>query len=108
MYKIRNWGNTLKKELKGMKSTKTKKIRREDIPNLETSERIKYEIAEELGLLDKVLEDGWKSLSSKETGRIGGIISKKSRKNETGNLNNITNFKKCEYFATFVEKALYV
>ena len=65
MYKIRNWGNTLKKELKGMKSTKTKKIRREDIPNLETSERVKYEIAEELGLLDKVLEDGWKSLSSK-------------------------------------------
>ena len=64
-----------------MKSTKTKKIRREDIPNLETSERVKYEIAEELGLLD-----GWKSLSSKETGRIGGIISKKSRKNETGNL----------------------
>ena len=41
--------NTLKKELKGMKSTKTKKIRREDIPNLETSERVKYEIAEELG-----------------------------------------------------------
>ena len=69
-----------------MKSTKTKKIRREDIPNLETSERVKYEIAEELGLLDKVLEDGWKSLSSKETGRIGGIISEKSRKNETGNL----------------------
>ena len=57
-----------------MKSTKTKKIRREDIPNLETNERVKYEIAEELGLLDKVLEDGWKSLSSKETGRIGGII----------------------------------
>ena len=69
-----------------MKSTKTKKIRREDIPNLETSERVKYEIAEELGLLDKVLEDGWKSLASKETGRIGGIISKKSRTNETGNL----------------------
>ena len=62
MYKIRNWGNTLKKELKGMKSTKTKKIRREDIPNLETSERVKYEIAEELGLLDKVLEDGKESV----------------------------------------------
>jgi len=25
-----------------------------------------------------------------------------------GIYNNITNFKKCEYFATFVEKALYV
>ena len=69
-----------------MKSTKTMKIRREDIPNLETSERVKYEIAEELGLLDKVLEDGWKSLASQETGRIGGLISKKSRKTETGNL----------------------
>ena len=80
------FGNTLKKELKTMKSAKTKKIRREDIPNLEQSERVKYEIAEELGLLDKVLDNGWKSLSSKETGRIGGIISKKSRKKETGNL----------------------
>lgn len=91
-----------------MKSTKTKKIRREDIPNLETSERVKYEIAEELGLLDKVLEDGWKSLSSKETGRIGGIIQKNPGRMRLGIYNNITNFKKCEYFATFVEKALYV
>lgn len=35
-------------------------------------EKMKYEVAEELGLLDKVLAEGWKSLSSKETGRIGG------------------------------------
>ena len=52
-------------------------MRKEDIQALEAEERIKYEVAEELGLLDKVLEYGWKSLSSKETGRIGGIISKK-------------------------------
>lgn len=38
-------------------------------------ERIKYEIAEELGILDKVLENGWKSLSAKETGRIGGLMT---------------------------------
>ena len=100
MYKIRNWGNTLKKELKGMKSTKTKKIRREDIPNLETSERVKYEIAEELGLLDKVLEDGWK--------RSEESFQKNPGRMRLGIYNNITNFKKCEYFATFVEKALYV
>ena len=105
MYKIRNWGNTLKKELKGMKSTKTKKIRREDIPNLETSERVKYEIAEELGLLDKVLEDGWKSLSS---GGSEESFQKNPGRMRLGIYNNITNFKKCEYFATFVEKALYV
>ena len=43
-------------------------------------EKIKYEIAEELGLLDKVLDDGWRALTSKETGRIGGIISKKRGK----------------------------
>ena len=59
---------------------KTKQpIRVEDIPKMEEKERRKYEIAEELGLLDKVLENGWKSLSSKETGRIGGIISKKRK-----------------------------
>ncbi len=43
------------------------------------NEKLKYEIAEELGLLDKVLEGGWKSLTSKETGRIGGLITKKKR-----------------------------
>lgn len=40
---------------------------------------MKYEIAEELGLLDKVMEYGWKSLTSKETGRIGGLVTKKKR-----------------------------
>ena len=33
------------------------------------------EPAEELGILDKVLENGWKSLSAKETGRIGGLMT---------------------------------
>ena len=42
---------------------------------LPEEERIKYEIAEELGILDKVLENGWKSLSVKETGRIGGLMT---------------------------------
>jgi hypothetical protein len=42
-------------------------------------EKIKYEIAEELGLLDKVMLNGWKSLTAKETGRIGGLITKRKR-----------------------------
>lgn len=46
---------------------------------LDEIERMKYEIAEELGLLDKVLEEGWKALSSKETGRIGGLVAKMRR-----------------------------
>lgn len=46
---------------------------------LTPEEQLKYEIAEELGLLDRVKEGGWKSLSSKETGKIGGLIAKKKR-----------------------------
>lgn len=49
------------------------------------NEKLKYEIAEELGLLDKVLEGGWKSLTSKETGRIGGLITKKRREIQNKN-----------------------
>ena len=35
---------------------KQKKITREEIPSMEEKDRMKYEIAEELGLLDQVLE----------------------------------------------------
>ena len=42
--------------------------------------RGKYEVAEELGLLPKVLEEGWKSLSSKETGKIGGMVNQRKKK----------------------------
>lgn len=38
---------------------------------------MKYEIAEELGLLEKVEKYGWKGLTSKESGRIGGIMGKR-------------------------------
>lgn len=50
-----------------------------DLNNLEPEEMAKYEIAAELGLLDKVLEHGWKSLTSKETGRIGGMVTKRKK-----------------------------
>lgn len=56
-----------------------KKREKIDLGNLDAVEKMKYEVAEELGLLDKVLEEGWKSLSSKETGRIGGLVAKKKR-----------------------------
>ena len=53
-----------------------------DLKNLTPKDKMKYEIAEELGLLDRVLQDGWKSLSAKETGKIGGIMTKKMRKKQ--------------------------
>lgn len=46
---------------------------------LSPDDKMKYEIAQELGLLEKVKELGWKSLSAKETGRIGGLMTKKKR-----------------------------
>ena len=56
-----------------------KKITMEDIEAMVGQERIKYEIAEELGLLDKVLENGWRSLSAKETGKVGGMMTSRKK-----------------------------
>ena len=64
-----------------------KKEEKIDLNNIPEEEKVKYEIAEELGLLDKVQEGGWKSLTPKETGRIGGLMTKKKRelKNKENN-----------------------
>lgn len=59
-----------------------KKDRPVDWKNLTEQEKMKYEIAGELGLLDQVIREGWKSLSSKETGRIGGLMTKKRRQEQ--------------------------
>jgi hypothetical protein len=40
---------------------------------------LKYEIASELGLLEKVHAGGWKSLTAKESGRLGGLITKRKK-----------------------------
>lgn len=58
---------------------KKKKNEPVDPENLKPEDRIKFEIAAELGLADKVIEGGWRSLTAKESGRIGGLITKKKR-----------------------------
>lgn len=40
---------------------------------------LKMEIAEELGLIDKIEEEGWGGLTAKESGRIGGIMTARKR-----------------------------
>ena len=62
-----------------MAGKKNKPIKLEELTQ---EEKMKYEIAEELGLLEKVMQEGWRSLSSKETGRIGGLMTKKRREAE--------------------------
>ncbi len=54
------------------KKNKKKKIETED-------DVLKYEIAGELGLLDKIEEVGWAGLTAKESGRIGGIMTSRKR-----------------------------
>lgn len=56
---------------------KEKKI---DFAALSDEELMKYEIAHEIGLFPKVMEQGWRSLSSKESGKIGGILASRKRK----------------------------
>lgn len=56
-----------------------KREKKIDLNNLKPEEEMKYEIAKELGYLDKVLSSGWKSLTAKESGRIGGLMTKRKR-----------------------------
>ena len=53
---------------------------------LSPDDQLKYEIAEELGLLEQVREHGWKSLSARETGRIGGLMTKKKRERKASDV----------------------
>lgn len=52
------------------------KKKKEPTPN----DIMKMEIAEELGLMEKVEELGWGGLTAKETGRIGGLMTAKKKK----------------------------
>ncbi|MFW5647455.1 MAG: small, acid-soluble spore protein, alpha/beta type [Candidatus Alkaliphilus sp. MAG34] len=63
-----------------MKDKKSDKIAEEFTPNM----IMKYEIAEEQGLIDKIKRLGWGGLTAKETGRIGGIMTAKKKRGSRG------------------------
>lgn len=48
--------------------------------SLSQEERWKYEVARELGLLNKLQQVGWAGLSTAESGRIGGLVGARMRK----------------------------
>ncbi len=82
MYRSRLDGYTLKElRERSMPSAMTKKKKDEpfDPANLKPEEKLKFEIAQELGLSDKVIQNGWRSLTAKESGRIGGLVTKRKR-----------------------------
>lgn len=56
------------------------KANKELTPQEALREQLKYDIVKELGLSDKVDEFGWSGLTAEETGRIGGMMTKKKKK----------------------------
>ncbi|WP_419725717.1 small, acid-soluble spore protein, alpha/beta type [Terrisporobacter petrolearius] len=61
------------------KCEKQRKKNEKKIKPLTQDDIMKYEIAGELGLLDKVDEKGWAGLTAKEAGRIGGILTSRKK-----------------------------
>lgn len=51
-----------------------------DINKMTDTEKMRFEIASELGLSDKIITGGWGELTAQESGRIGGVISQRNRK----------------------------
>lgn len=62
------------------KKEKKEILNMDDVKELPLEEQMKYEIAEEIGVVDKVFASGWRSLSAKESGRIGGILANRKKK----------------------------
>ena len=46
---------------------------------LTPAERLKYEAAAELGLLEKLMEVGWSGMTARETGLIGARVAGRGR-----------------------------
>lgn len=75
-------GSIMEKQPKKM--SKKEALRNDPSSAKTPDEKMKWEIAKELGVFDKVLETGWKSLSAKESGRIGGILASRKKNRSTG------------------------
>ena len=67
-----NLDDTNNEDVKRSRKSKIKK-RPEDW------EQLKVEIAQELGLWDKVKESGWSGLSAEDSGRLGGVFVARRR-----------------------------
>ena len=55
-------------------------MRAEALKPMTEQEKMKYEAATELGLIDRLLEVGWGGLTAGETGQIGGRVAQMMRR----------------------------
>ena len=72
------------------KAVTIKKAKKEK--TMTENDLLKYEVAEELGLIDKVRASGWKSLTARESGKIGGTMNRRIKERQM----NMNPFKKHE------------
>ena len=54
-------------------------MRAEPLRPITEQEKMKYEAATELGLIDRLLEVGWGGLTAGETGKIGGVVARRMK-----------------------------
>ena len=78
-WKFKTWKNRIYFLGRGQRYGRKKKDKPIDLHNLTPEEQLKLEIAQEIGVFDKVLACGWRSLSAKESGKIGGLMTKRRK-----------------------------
>lgn len=55
---------------------------RQRVKKTDPLEPLKMEIAAELGLLEQVKTKGWHTLTAKDAGRIGGLMTQRRKRKE--------------------------
>ena len=58
---------------------KSSRRKKKEPVELTPREKLKMEIAAELGLLERVEQEGWESLTLAECGRVGGILAQRMK-----------------------------
>ncbi len=68
--------DTQKQKMKGKKGQKPRAKKPKKVSPLDP---LKMEIARELGLIEKVKKGGWGNLTSRESGQLGGLMTRRIR-----------------------------
>lgn len=71
---------SVNKNLKGTKKNAGQNVRKAKNKQLDLIQDLKMEIATELGITEQIINKGWHSLSPRDSGKIGGMLSQRLRK----------------------------
>ena len=67
-----------------VRGNKGQKPREKKPKKVSPRDPLKMEIAKELGLIEKVKKGGWGGLTSRESGQLGGLMTRRIRGAKTG------------------------